>query len=374
MRNIRRSLLAVTLALAAGLALTAPAVTLTVGDPAPKLQTGKFVQGDPVTEFAPGKAYVVEFWATWCGPCRASIPHLNETYNKFKDKGLIVIGQDCWEDDESKVAPFIKTMGDKMTYRVALDNKEGSEKGKMAETWMAAAGQNGIPTAFLIDKTGHIAWIGHPMSMQEKAIEDVLAGTFDLKASAAEHEKQLAQAEKEKAEREKQNAVVRPIASKLNKAMESKDWDAASSAVDDLANVLPKGQIDQISVNLFKALASKKEYSAAFQLARKLGEAHKDDPMMQNGLAWEIVSEKSIEHPDLDLAQTMAQRAVDGAKDSAQKGMFMDTLARVKYLQGSKEDAIALQQKAVALAGDDFKTQLQKTLDSYKKGVLPDAD
>src|SRR5512136_324820 len=133
------------LALAAGTTFAlAAAPTLKVGDPAPKLQTGKWVQGDPVKQFEKDKAYIVEFWATWCGPCRVSIPHLNEIHNKFKDKGLVVIGQDCWEKDESLVEPFIKKMADKMTYRVALDDKQGSEKGKMAETWMEAAGQNGI--------------------------------------------------------------------------------------------------------------------------------------------------------------------------------------------------------------------------------------
>src|SRR5579864_8871260 len=89
----------------------APAVTLKAGDPAPKLQTGKWVQGDPVAGIEKGRAYIVEFWATWCGPCRQSIPHLNEKYLKYKDKGLVVIGQDCWEDDDSLVAPFVKKMG-----------------------------------------------------------------------------------------------------------------------------------------------------------------------------------------------------------------------------------------------------------------------
>src|SRR5271169_4954540 len=103
MRINQRYLSAVALLVACAFSPAASAVSLNVGDPAPKLQTGKFVQGDSVSEFAPGKAYIVEFWATWCGPCKASIPHLNETYRKFKDKGLIVIGQDCWEKDESKV-------------------------------------------------------------------------------------------------------------------------------------------------------------------------------------------------------------------------------------------------------------------------------
>ena len=132
------------LALAAGTALALAAEpTVKVGDAAPKLQNGKWVQGEPVTDFKAGKAYLVEFWATWCGPCRVSIPHLNEIHNKYKDQGLVVIGQDCWEKDDGLVAPFIEKMGEKMTYRVALDDKASNEKGEMADTWMAAAGPNG---------------------------------------------------------------------------------------------------------------------------------------------------------------------------------------------------------------------------------------
>src|SRR5580765_805222 len=134
----------------AGLTLSTTAAELKVGDPAPKLKPGKWVQGEPVKEFEKDKVYIVEFWATWCGPCRVSIPHLNDTHKKFKDKGVVVIGQDVWEQEEGGVAPFVKKMGDKMTYRVALDDKSTIKEGAMAMTWMKAADQNGIPTAFIV--------------------------------------------------------------------------------------------------------------------------------------------------------------------------------------------------------------------------------
>ena len=169
--------LVVALGLVAGVTLpSATAASLKVGDPAPKLQTGKWVQGEPVKEFQKGKAYLVEFWATWCPPCRASIPHLNEIQNKFKDKGLVVIGQNCAEQNDKGVAPFVKKMGDKMTYRVALDDKTSNPKGAMSANWMQAAGLKGIPSAFLVDTQGKIAWIGHPMELKEELIERALAG------------------------------------------------------------------------------------------------------------------------------------------------------------------------------------------------------
>ena len=170
---------------ALALAVPTAEAKLTVGDPAPKLQVAKWVQGDPVTAFDTNHVYIVEFWATWCGPCRTSIPHLNELWLKFKDQGVIAIGQDMAEPDDSGVAAFVKKMGDKMTYRVALNDKSQETNGFMKINWMKAAEQNGIPTAFVIDKQGRIAWIGHPMGLNEQILGDILAGRFDMAKAAA---------------------------------------------------------------------------------------------------------------------------------------------------------------------------------------------
>src|SRR5258707_7964049 len=69
-----------------------PEPSLKVGDPAPKLKADKWLQGSEVTEFAADKVYVVEFWATWCGPCIVMMPHMSEMQAEFKDKGVTFIG------------------------------------------------------------------------------------------------------------------------------------------------------------------------------------------------------------------------------------------------------------------------------------------
>jgi len=223
------------LAMAVGMTLALKAEpTLKVGDPAPKIQNGKWVQGDPVKELKEGKTYLVEFWATWCGPCRVSIPHLNEIHNKYKEQGLVVIGQDCWERDEALVAPFVEKMADKMTYPVALDDKADNQKGKMAETWMAAAGRNGIPSAFLVDKKGMIAWIGHPMELKDTVIEEVLAGKYDLKKAAEEN-----------ATKQKSEAKLRTIMNSFGKALQEKDWDTANAKLSEAEKILPEDELER---------------------------------------------------------------------------------------------------------------------------------
>ena len=90
---------------------------------------------------------------------------------------------------------------------------------------------------------------------------------------------------------------------------------------------------------------------------------------MQNDLAWQIVSDKTIEKPDLELAETIANRANEAARGKDPD--ILDTQARVLFMKGQKEEAVQAQTKAVALAEPDQKQAMQSRLDSYQKGELP---
>lgn len=81
----------------------------------------QYVKGSPI-DLIGAKGHnvvVIEFWATWCPPCRQSIGHLSELQAKYKDKGLIILGVS--RENKEKVAEFVASMGDKMNYTVAVD-------------------------------------------------------------------------------------------------------------------------------------------------------------------------------------------------------------------------------------------------------------
>jgi len=201
--------------------------SLTIGDPAPKLQVGKWVQGDPVKEFDTNHIYIIEFWATWCGPCRAAIPHINDVSQKFKDKEIIVIGQDVWDQDE-KVEPLVKTMGDQMTYRVALDDKSQETNGFMAINWLKVADQRSIPATFIIDQRGRVSWMGSPYAVTPELLYELLH-RFDTPQAHAKFETQKQEVEK-----------WIKLNQRLDEAIEQKKWDDAESALDEIDKMLPQ--------------------------------------------------------------------------------------------------------------------------------------
>jgi thiol-disulfide isomerase/thioredoxin len=109
-----------------------------------------------------GKVVIVEFWATWCPPCRASIPHLVELRDKLDKSKVEIIG--LTDEPKSKIETFVKDM--KMNYTVGYGSTSGQ-----------AYGVTGIPHAFVIGPDGKIAWDGHPMDAAMAPLVTKLAET-----------------------------------------------------------------------------------------------------------------------------------------------------------------------------------------------------
>jgi thiol-disulfide isomerase/thioredoxin len=155
-----------------------PAPVINIGDPAPLLRVQDWIKGTPIKTFEKGKIYVVEFWATWCRPCRAEMPHLSALARQYRDS-VTVLGIDIYELKTtalSKVKNFVDSMGQYMDYNVAVADSNYTEK-----DWFIATGEliMGIPRAFIVDREGRLAWMGHPCDNFEDALSKIVNNTWD---------------------------------------------------------------------------------------------------------------------------------------------------------------------------------------------------
>ncbi len=137
---------------------------LAVGSAAPQLGAKKTynVPAGKVLDLPSlkGHVVVVDFWATWCGPCVAAIPHMQQLWDKYKTKEVAVIGH---TDGSSENLPeFIKAKG--ITYPISVGTDIGN-----------AYGVSGIPHVFVIGHDGKILWHGHPAELKDEVIDQALA-------------------------------------------------------------------------------------------------------------------------------------------------------------------------------------------------------
>ena len=163
--------------------------TLGIGDPAPLLEVD-WVRGEPAQPGDGGRAHVIEFWATWCAPCIAAMPHLSELQSRHPD-GLRVVGVSIDREPTEVVRRFLTDNSERVTYDIAHDTRSSA-----GSSWMDAAEIRGIPASFVVGRDGRIAWIGHPMSPEfDEVVEDVVAGAFDLESRLRERESAQQRAE-----------------------------------------------------------------------------------------------------------------------------------------------------------------------------------
>ena len=363
MSTLRKSIPGAVLAVVAMMfAATATAQDLSVGDKAPAIDIEHWVSDGngrfgKVSEFEEGNVYVVEFWATWCGPCIASMPHIVEVQNKYAESGVQVISVS--DEDLETVEEFLgkDVRGEDMTYAeltsaycLTTDPDES-----VYEDYMLAAGQNGIPTAFIVGKSGEVEWIGHPMEMDEP-LDMIVSDSWDreewMKKQAAAEEAQ---------------AAIMNLIQKIGPMVNEGEFEEALDVLDEemagTDNEELKGILKQVRFSILMESGGE-ELVGAFN---EMVEENKEDAMMLNQISWAIVEKHmaggEVSDDMINAATAAAELAVE---QEPEDGAILDTLAHLLHMQGNLDRAIEVQEKAVEYAGDEFGSDLSDYLDELK--------
>ncbi|HNU87189.1 MAG TPA: TlpA disulfide reductase family protein [Ferruginibacter sp.] len=133
--------------------LTAPVLCnaqLRVGDAVPEIELPNTKDSMIKLSSLQGKVVLIDFWASWCAPCRAANPYIQKLYSKYKDKGFEVLGVSL----DTKQKEWLKAIKqDRLKYTQVIDNS--GWRSKVAERYFVEL----LPTNFLVDRTGKIVAI-----------------------------------------------------------------------------------------------------------------------------------------------------------------------------------------------------------------------
>jgi thiol-disulfide isomerase/thioredoxin len=134
------------------------------GKPMPALDLTEWMNGEVKPADMKGKVVVVDFYATWCGPCLAAVPHNNELLTQYKDKGLVLVGVCTSSRGQEKMAAVAKDKG--MQYPIARDANLKSQK-----AWQV----HYYPTYAVVDRKGIVRAIGLQPGHVEAVVKKLLA-------------------------------------------------------------------------------------------------------------------------------------------------------------------------------------------------------
>jgi len=320
---------------------------LQIGDPAPEIHVAEWVKGEPIRRLETGNVYVVEFWATWCVPCRDSIPHLTKLQEQYKDDDVHIVGVSAEDAGLQAIEPYVENMGEQMDYRVAYDDER-----RTYNAYFRASGQSGIPTAFIVDRDKRVAWIGHPLAMDD-VLGQVVKGEYDVDAArrAVIREAELMR-------------KAQPLLTRLDQAVQAGDMDQAADIAGEVAALDYEIFYEAAAWRYLRLVELGREKEAKGYLSDLITNHLAEAPEPLHLIAWTIATSDPAGR-DLDLALKAAKQANTVAE--GKNADVLDTLARVHYERGELELAIATQQKAIDVADGAMKEHLQRTLDQYRR-------
>ncbi len=363
---MKRSLL--TAAMLAGSLLSVSAVraedSFGIGSDAPPLNIEHWLsEGEsagPVTELKDGTVYVVEFWATWCGPCIQSMPHLAEIQEKYREQDVRIVS--ISDEDLETVKGFLeqKGPGDKTFAEITSAYSLTTDPDRSVyKDYFDAAGQSGIPTAFIVGKDGKVEWIGHPMTMDDKQegepLAKIVAGKWDR--------------EKFKKEYDEQNRM-QLLMQKVGKFAQAGKMDEAVKLVEaEIATTQSPEMKEQLEMLFFNLKLSAGQVDDGVKTYFKDQIAKNKGNALEIGRASYMIYSAIQSGADVgDLADETI-KALEGTVESAPeqyKPFLYNQLAQMQSASGNQEAAIAAQEKAVELTDGQAQKRMKLYLDELK--------
>lgn len=316
-----------------------------IGTEAPSLDIEHWISDgegsfEHVTKFEPGKVYVVEFWATWCGPCIQAMPHIVQLQKDYADKGVQVIS--VTREPLATVNVFLQreVHGQSGTYADLTKSYclTSDPDDSVYNDYMQAAGKNSIPTAFIVGKTGRIEWVGHPMAM-EPTLASIIEDRWDRAAFGRPYQETHAEQE---------------FIAELNDLLKTGKADEAAKLADAALAKASPTERRKILRTKWQVLLIGGETDGLFETTKELLDTN-ESPTEVNEICWTTYEalKRGVEI-DKELLQLCAQTAAAAADTTAieRKGMILDTVAHLQFELGNLDEAIAIQTQAAELGGE----------------------
>ncbi|QND33564.1 TlpA family protein disulfide reductase [Sinorhizobium meliloti] len=333
---------------------------------APAIKVENWLRGEALANCQPGKVYVFEFFSTTCSHCVAPMLNLIQLQEKYRDRGLEVVGVAAEEraatadQAQANLEAWLTKHVPKLNFRVGINCT-----GEMEKLWKEASFSFGHPWSFVIDRDSRIAFIGHPEDL-DPVLPKVLEGTWRTsdQAKAAER-KRIADGREE--------ALVNSVLDKFNAAIEMEDWETALPAIEEAIALMPD-DIDLRTTHVETLLYKMRDMQTGLTVLRRLVR----DAIDRNDQEWLLNALDQLFNPDeydythfpsaerLAMGKELSEHilALTGLKDEV-KASYYRAVAPYYYESGDKARAVELLELALKLADG-----LPRLNPSWLEGVL----
>lgn len=312
-----------------------------------------WLQGTPVKEWEKDKVYIFEFWATWCGPCLAAMPHMEQLHQAFKDNPRMqIIGVNVMDRKTPEaLKEFIKNRPTPLNYTMAVD-VDGK---KTREKWLEPLKVNGIPHAFAV-KNGQLIWRGHPAQLSEKTMQAMLKPDFSAASlpakgpDAGAHEWQR----------------YRETSQKVRELVEKDGKQGAQALLKQVqgSGKFPQDQVIQLKMIPFLVLAEQGKFEEAQSVLNDVSREYPDDYRVQIDIAGTLMEGKSVPAGKMDaaLVERCLNRCIEiSRKSNKEASLPWRMMAELRERQGNMKEALQDMEKALSLTSISRAwTKLQK--------------